>query len=173
MNITSIVWLPSQFMDICLTQKYFQTWMYPIPGPDRAHRHKQNCIYPQLFGFKPVLRTYAWHTTSSIIEYIPPPLGPTGPRDRKTKLHISTIVWLQISFLKIYFAHNILYNWIYWYILNILIYSITEDVVCQAYAYVSSSYLTRGLSVSSKFHFVPRFWRMKTSFHNNANVFSL
>ena len=101
------------FKQIYLTQTVLNNWIYPTPGPDRAHRHKQNCIYPQLFGFKPVLRTYAWHTTSSIIEYIPPPLGPTGPRDRKTKLHISTIVWLQISFLLIYFAHNILYNWIY------------------------------------------------------------
>ena len=101
------------FKQIYLTQTVLSNWIYPTPGPDRAHRHKQNCIYPQLFGFKPVLRTYALHTTSSIIEYIPPPLGLTGPTDRKTKLHISTIVWLQISFLLIYFAHNILYNWIY------------------------------------------------------------
>ena len=101
------------FKQIYLTQTVLNNWIYPVPGPDRAHRHKQNCIYPQLFGFKPVLRTYALHTTSSIIEYIPPPLGLTGPTDRKTKLHISTIVWLQISFLLIYFAHNILYNWIY------------------------------------------------------------
>ena len=76
-------------------------------------RHKQNCIYPQLFCSKfLVFRKYAWHTMSSIIEYIPP-LGPIGPTDRQTKLHISMIVWLQIRFLKIYFAHNILYNWMY------------------------------------------------------------
>ena len=107
----SIWFIPSQH--VLTTSALFNNWIYLPPGPDRAHRHKQNCIYPQLFGFKPVLRTYALHTTSSIIEYIPPPLGLTGPTDRKTKLHISTIVWLQISFLLIYFAHNILYNWIY------------------------------------------------------------
>ena len=101
------------FKQIYLTQTVLNNWIYPTLGPDRAHRHKQNCIYPQLFGFKPVLRTYALHTTSPIIEYIPPPLGLTGPTDRKTKLLISTIVWLQISFLLIYFAHNILYNCLY------------------------------------------------------------
>ena len=151
------------FKQIYLTQTVLSNWIYPTPGPDRAHRHKQNCIYPQLFGFKPVLRTYALHTTSSIIEYIPPPLGLTGPTDRKTKLHISTIVLLQISFLLIYFAHNILYNWIYptsgpnrahrhklqniypWWMCTVYfmsvgpvgpgggMYSIIEDVVCKVY----------------------------------------
>ena len=52
----------------------------PTTGPDRAHRQKQNCIYPRLFGLQIIVRKLTLHKTPSVLEYIPPP-GPTGPTD--------------------------------------------------------------------------------------------
>ena len=50
-------------------------WIYPTSGPDRAHRHKQNCIYPQLFGSKSVLlKIYLAHNI--LYNWIYPTSGP-------------------------------------------------------------------------------------------------
>ena len=62
-------------------------WIYPTTGPDRAHRQKQNCIYPRLFGLQIIFRKLTLHKTSSVLEYIPPP-GPTGPTDKGTTAYI-------------------------------------------------------------------------------------
>ena len=62
-------------------------WIYPTTRPDRAHRQKQNCIYPRLFGLQIIFQKLTLHKTSSIIGYIPP-LGPSGPTDKSRTAYI-------------------------------------------------------------------------------------
>ena len=38
--------------EITLSHNIRYNWIYPTSGPDRAHRHNQNCIYPRLFGLQ-------------------------------------------------------------------------------------------------------------------------
>ena len=76
--ITTIVWPHCQFMVVCLAHKYFKKWIYPIPGPNRAHRHKLKCISLQLFCLQVSYWIYAWHKSTFKHEFIPS-LGTTGP----------------------------------------------------------------------------------------------
>ena len=77
-------------------------WIYPTTRPDRAHRQKQNCIYPRLFGLQIIFRKLTLHKTSSVLEYIPPP-GPTGPTDKGTTAYMiyPIMFGLQIIFWKL------------------------------------------------------------------------
>ena len=85
--MSTIVWPPNQFLKIDFAHNIIYNWIYPTSGPDRAHRHRQNCIYLRLFVLQIIFQKLTLHKTSSIIGYIPP-LGPSGPTDKSRTVYI-------------------------------------------------------------------------------------
>ena len=84
-------------------------WIYPTTGPDRAHRQKQNCIYiHDCLASKSFFEN--WLCTKHLLYLNISHLRARQGPQTKAQLHISIYVWPPNQFLKIDFAHNIIYK---------------------------------------------------------------